>query len=76
MPVPLLIIGSILAVSMVSLAGIALFLINGTLLRTGLFVLVSFAACGLLGDTFIHILPEMAEGAGEGFPTASLLILL
>ena len=37
--------------------------------------LISFAVGGLIGDTFIHILPEMAED-GAFFPKASLIIAI
>lgn len=65
---------SVLAVSLVSLAGILTFSLNADRLKKLLLPLVSFSAGALLGDVFIHILPEMAEG---GWPeNVSLYLLL
>lgn len=41
-----------------------------------LFLFLSFAVGALLGDVFIHILPELAEGGEEFLPTASLMVLV
>jgi zinc and cadmium transporter len=46
------------AVSLVSLVGIATISMNEKLLRRILFLLISLAAGALLGDAFIHLLPE------------------
>lgn len=69
----LLILGSVTAVSAVALTGVAFLAVNHRLLKMITPVLVSFSAGALLGDVFIHILPEMAEdGATE---TAWLIVL-
>jgi len=51
------ILGAVILVSILSLIGIVLLLIKKKLDRL-LIILVSFAVGGLLGDAFIHILPE------------------
>ncbi len=52
------------AVSLVSLIGIATFSLKESLLRRALFLLISLAAGALLGDAFIHLIPEaFASGA-------------
>lgn len=69
-------IGSVIIISLVSLSGILLLGLSRTLLHELLFLLISFAVGGLVGDVFIHILPEIAEGDSSFFPIACLLILL
>jgi zinc and cadmium transporter len=56
---------SVLIVSLVSLSGIVVLGLNHKRLKSILFYLVSFSAGALLGDVFIHLLPEMSE-AGFG----------
>lgn len=63
-PVTLTIL-SVLAVSLVSLVGIAAFSLHENLLRASLYVLVALAAGALLGDAFIHLIPESLEGIGD-----------
>ncbi len=46
------------AVSLVSLVGLATLSLRKDLLRKTLFLLISLAAGALLGDAFIHLLPE------------------
>ncbi|KKW43552.1 MAG: hypothetical protein UY97_C0003G0073 [Parcubacteria group bacterium GW2011_GWB1_57_6] len=53
---------SVAAVSLVSLIGILALGIKQELLQRILFYLISFSAGALLGDVFIHILPELMEG--------------
>jgi zinc and cadmium transporter len=55
---------------MISFTGIALFAVSETAIRRSLLYIVSFAAGVLIGDVFLHILPELAEGGG--FSTASI----
>lgn len=53
---------SVVLVSLVSLIGIALLLIAGERrLKKWIFILVSLSVGGLLGDAFIHLLPESLE---------------
>ncbi len=53
---------SVAVVSLISLVGIFSFAIKQERLERVLFYLISFSAGALLGDVFIHILPEIMEG--------------
>jgi len=55
---------SVALVSLVSLAGILILSINVDKLKKILVYLVSFSAGALLGDVFIHLLPEVIEKTG------------
>ena len=55
---------SVIIVSLISLIGIFTLAINSNILRKVLLLLVSFAAGALLGDVFIHLLPEVVEEFG------------
>ena len=59
-------LGSVLAVSLISLLGAVTLAINKKTLHQILHVLVSFSAGALLGDAFIHLLPELVEEHGFG----------
>lgn len=74
MNIVLFTLGSVVLVSMLSLAGITLFFWSERFIRAALLPLVSFSTGALLGDVFIHILPELAEDADRF--QASLLIVL
>ncbi len=65
---------SILTVSLISLIGILSIIINKKIIENILVFLVSFSAGSLLGDCFIHILPEIVKTINFG-KTVSLLIL-
>ena len=52
---------SVFVVSLISLVGIGALLIRGNNLKKILLFFVSFAAGALLGDAFIHLLPEAIE---------------
>jgi len=64
---------SVLVVSLISLAGVFTLGLSQDRLKKWLLSLVSFSAGALLGDVFIHILPEMAE---QGWPEHASLYLL
>jgi len=67
-------LGSILVVSIVSLAGLLTFSLEDEDLRKILLYFVSFSAGGLFGDAFVHLIPEATKE--NGFSTqVSLLIL-
>ncbi|MFA6039299.1 MAG: ZIP family metal transporter [Candidatus Peribacteraceae bacterium] len=55
-------LGSVFLVSAISLVGAAFLLLREKVLRGMLLYLVSFSSGALLGDVFIHMLPEVAEG--------------
>lgn len=61
-------IGSVLLVSAVSLVGILFFPVQGERAKRFLLYMVSFSAGALLGDSFIHLIPEAVENA-SGFTT-------
>ncbi|MEW6294897.1 MAG: ZIP family metal transporter [Candidatus Diapherotrites archaeon] len=58
------VLASVLVVSLISFIGVFTFSLKDSALRKALLYLVSFSAGGLLGDVFIHLLPE---AAGKGF---------
>ncbi len=66
---------SVLIVSMVSLIGVFTLSMNRKMLTKTLFFLVSFSAGALLGDAFIHLLPEASRQFGFGL-NISLYVLL
>jgi len=66
-------LGSVVAVSLVSLAGIFVFSIREQSLKNALHVLVALAAGALLGDAVIHLIPEaLEEMAALSFSLATL----
>lgn len=60
------VLASVAAVSLLALVGIAGFSLGRRRLEAGLPFLVSFSAGTLLGDAFLHLLPETAESVGFG----------
>jgi len=68
-------LASVLIVSIVSLVGVITLSIKVEKLRKFLIYMVSFAAGALLGDAFMHLLPEVVEEAGFKL-SISLYILL
>lgn len=67
-------IASLVIVSSVSLIGVLFLSLKKKILEKILIFLVSFAVGGLLGDAFIHLIPESFEKLGSNI-TTSLLIL-
>jgi zinc and cadmium transporter len=71
-------IASVLIVSVVSLIGVVTLSIHNDKLQKWLLYLVSFSVGALLGDVFLHILPEMAEEglsvSDGGYILAGILI--
>lgn len=55
---------SVLLVSLFSLVGLLFISLQKKRLKKVLLFLVSFAAGGLLGDVFLHLLPEIVETSG------------
>lgn len=64
---------SVVIVSLISLVGVLAIAVNREKLKKVLLYLVSFSAGALLGDVFMHILPEMAE---TGFGVQSGIYVL
>ncbi len=71
----LYILGSVLGVSLISFIGIITFQRDEEKMKPFLLVLVSFSAGALLGDVFIHLLPEAVE-AGAGLKISMSLWIL
>lgn len=61
---------SVMIVSFISLIGAITLSIKIEKLRSMLFFLVSFSAGALLGDTFIHLFPQIIKGYGFGLDIA------
>lgn len=68
-------LGSVILVSLISLIGVLTATIKENRLKSILLFLVSFSAGGLLGDAFIHLIPEIAKDIGFGI-NASFGVLL
>lgn len=57
-------LGSVTLISLVSLVGVVTFSIGSKRLASWLLLFVSFSAGALLGDAFLHLLPEAVEQIG------------
>ncbi|MEO7803633.1 MAG: ZIP family metal transporter [Actinomycetota bacterium] len=66
---------SVIGVSLISLIGVLTMLVNPKAIQKSLLLLISFAAGALLGDTFLHLIPEIANGEGGFTLTASFSLL-
>lgn len=66
----------VLLVSLVSLAGLATLSLSEVRLRRTATFFVSFAVGALLGDAFIHLVPEIFEGSQGGPPVRRSLLIL
>ncbi len=69
------VLGSVVLVSLVSLVGVVSLALNRDFLQKILLLLVSFAAGAMLGDAFLHLIPE-AFGAGKLEPLSVSLFIL
>ncbi len=69
-----LIFFSVVVVSFISLVGIVALSWNETFLRRSVFLLVALAVGALLGDAFIHLIPEAFEESKNIHITALLMI--
>jgi zinc and cadmium transporter len=67
-------IGSVLAVSAISLSGVALLGLGEGVIRRSMHAFLSFSTGALLGDVFLHMVPEMAEDGGFGLRTSLLML--
>jgi zinc and cadmium transporter len=65
---------SVTLVSIISLVGVLTLSLKENLIRRSVFVLVALAVGALLGDSFIHLIPEAFDGA-LSTPHVSLLII-
>jgi zinc and cadmium transporter len=58
-------LASVVLISLISFVGAVTLVLNKTLLHKSIFILVSLAVGALLGDVFIHIIPEAYEAIGN-----------
>ncbi|MEK6889104.1 MAG: ZIP family metal transporter [Nanoarchaeota archaeon] len=65
---------SVLIVSLISLVGVISLSVGAERLRKFLIYLISFSAGALLGDAFIHLLPEIVEKNGFGLNISFYLL--
>jgi len=65
---------SVIIVSLISLIGVLTLWLNAEKLGKILLYLVSFSAGGLLGDAFIHLIPEAIEEGGSGVTVSTVII--
>ena len=57
-------LGSVLIVSLISLAGVFTLSIKQDKMKKFLIYMISFSAGALFGDAFLHLLPEVVEQFG------------
>ena len=67
-------LGSVLAVSLISLVGIVTIALSERRLQQLIFLMVSLAVGAMFGDTFIHLLPNAFQ-APDAVPRVPLMIL-
>src|SRR3712207_1378432 len=66
---------AVAVLSAISVVGAATLVLSAATLQRSLIVLISFAAGALLGDAFLHLLPEVSESP-NGFDVPASLALL
>ena len=67
-------LGSVIIVSLISFVGVFTLSLKREKLRKYLFLLISLAAGALIGDAFIHLIPEAFEEIGNATLAATLII--
>lgn len=65
---------SVLIISLVSFVGVFALVMKRNFLNKSIFILVSLAVGALLGDVFIHIIPETYEAMGDSIIIPFLII--
>ena len=65
----------VITVSLVSLVGVFALSVKEELLKKYIFIFISLAVGALLGDAFIHLIPEALENASNTNLTGTLIIL-
>ena len=68
-------LAAVALISVISLSGAVVLVGREALLRRALIFLIAFAAGALLGDAFLHILPEISE-SDAGFDTGTSIAIL
>ncbi len=67
-------LASVLAVSLISFIGVVTLSVNQKRLHKILLYLVSFSAGALLGDVFLHLLPELVENSSLSFKSSITIL--
>ena len=65
---------SVIIVSLISLIGVFTLSLKEEILRKYIFIFISLAVGALLGDAFIHLIPEALEGSQNTILTSILII--
>src|SRR3989344_6823037 len=65
---------SVLLVSLISLVGVLALSLREEILRKYIFIFMSLAVGALLGDAFIHLIPEALEESSNATLTSILVI--
>ncbi len=68
-------IGSVLLISLMSLVGVFTLSIKPKTLDRILIYMISFSAGALIGDSFVHLLPEIAEEHGFGIDISIMIMV-
>lgn len=68
------IMGSVAVVSGISLIGAAMLFLRESRVRTALFLLVSLSAGALLGDVFLHLLPQLFQKSNSPLAVSVLIL--
>ncbi|MBA4337018.1 ZIP family metal transporter [bacterium] len=68
-------LGSVFIVSLISLLGAITIVIKQKTIKHFLIFLVSFAAGAMLGDVFLHMLPEMAQEGALNLKSSFLILV-
>lgn len=66
---------SVVAVSLISLAGVFTLSLREDLLRRYIYIFISIAVGALLGDAFVHLIPEALEFSTNTTLTGTLIVL-
>ena len=66
---------SVFLVSLISFVGVLTLSMKAERLKKALIYLISFSAGALLGDVFIHLLPEMTEGKEFTFSLSAYILI-
>jgi zinc and cadmium transporter len=68
-------LASVFIISAISLLGAITMVIKQRFIKRVLIFMVSFAAGAMLGDVFLHLLPELAEGGNLNLKTSFLILV-
>lgn len=66
---------SVLIVSLISFMGLFFLSVNDKILKSIIFVLVSFSVGALFGDSFVHLIPEAFESGISGSVISAFILL-